>query len=42
MWKTQKPDPEERIKKISEEFKDGIRKKPAFYADLMETVNDAR
>ena len=42
MWKTKKTDREDRIKKISEEFKTGIRPKPAFYADLMETVNDAR
>jgi hypothetical protein len=30
------------IAEIIEEFKTGKRPKPAFYADLMETVNDAR
>ena len=31
-----------RVEKIAQEFKNGTRKKPAFYADLMETVTDAR
>ena len=30
------------VKKFVEEFKEGTRVKPAFYADLMETVTDAR